>query len=280
MTGGKTDKIVVGPAIATQVSHEAVADDGHRRTGTEPVGLLAVEDSFGNVVTGDSSSVVVTVATGPGGFATGSTTRVAAAGGVATFSNLVFDTAGGYTLRVSDGGLTGATTGTIRQSGDGQQIGLRADAYERHRRTGADSLDHLGRGRRFRQRGHRQRLDGDGRRRQRARRIRSRKHDRVAAASGVATFSNLVLDTAGNYTLSVSDGGLTGAAAGRSRQPGRGQHPVVRAGAGRRDLQAGVRSLQVAVKDDFGNVITGDTSTVTVTVARGPSGPAVAITTP
>ena len=74
---------------------------------------FSVEDIFGNVVTGDSSTVMISVATGPAGFAAGSTTSAAAVGGVATFSNLLFNTAGNYTLSVGDGSLTGATTGSI-----------------------------------------------------------------------------------------------------------------------------------------------------------------------
>ena len=66
-------------------------------------------DQFGNLVTNDSSDqVTLTVASGPGGFAASSTTTVTASGGVATFSNLVLNTAGTYTLSESgSGGLTG-----------------------------------------------------------------------------------------------------------------------------------------------------------------------------
>ena len=74
---------------------------------------MAVKDQFGNVVTSNTSTITVAVASGPGGFASGSTTSVAAVNGVATFSNLMLKCAGTYTLSVSDGSLTGATSGTI-----------------------------------------------------------------------------------------------------------------------------------------------------------------------
>ena len=77
---------------------------------------LVVEDAFGNVVTSDNSSVTIAVASGPGGFTGGSTISVAAVNGVATFSNLVLNTAGSYTLSVSDGGLAGANTGNLTVS--------------------------------------------------------------------------------------------------------------------------------------------------------------------
>ena len=74
---------------------------------------VAVEDQFGNVVTTDTSTVTLTVASGPGGFASGSTTSVSAVKGIATFSNLLLDTAGSYTLGASDGALTKATSGKL-----------------------------------------------------------------------------------------------------------------------------------------------------------------------
>ena len=100
---------------------------------------VAVEDAFGNVVTSDTSTVDRSPSpVGPGGFAAGSTTSVAAVSGVATFSNLVLDTAGSYTLsrqrRRSDRRHHGQHH---RQSGRGQPVGVAADADDRDRRPGA-----------------------------------------------------------------------------------------------------------------------------------------------
>ena len=53
--------------------------------------IAVVEDQFGNIVTTDSSTVTISLASGPGGFATGSTISVAAVNGIATFSNLVLN---------------------------------------------------------------------------------------------------------------------------------------------------------------------------------------------
>ena len=72
-----------------------------------------IEDSSGHIVTTDSSTVTLTVATGPGGFASGSTASVKAVNGIATFSTLIFDTSGNYTLGASDGSLTKATSGKL-----------------------------------------------------------------------------------------------------------------------------------------------------------------------
>jgi hypothetical protein len=73
---------------------------------------MEVVDAFGNVVTGDHSAVSVSVASGPGLFASG-TTSVTVSNGVAVFNNLVLDKAGTYTLRVTDGSLGGAVSNSF-----------------------------------------------------------------------------------------------------------------------------------------------------------------------
>ena len=78
-----------------------------------PAVTVAVEDAFGNVVTTNTSNVKIAIASGPGGLTTGSTTRVAAVAGVATFNNLVLDTACAYTLQATDNSLTAAVSSTL-----------------------------------------------------------------------------------------------------------------------------------------------------------------------
>jgi adhesin/invasin len=69
---------------------------------------VEVFDQFDNLVTGDNADQVkLAVAGGPGSFANGSITTATVADGVATFNNLVFDTAGNYTLAESANGVLG-----------------------------------------------------------------------------------------------------------------------------------------------------------------------------
>src|SRR5262249_40013135 len=103
--------LTVTPGPASQL----VFLQGPPATGTAGVSLpaleVAVEDKIGNVVTGDSSTVTLTLEKGT--FASGSTTTTAQdVNGVATFSNLIFDVAGSYVLVASDGALTKATSGS------------------------------------------------------------------------------------------------------------------------------------------------------------------------
>ncbi len=67
---------------------------------------VAVEDSSGDVVTTDNSTVTLTIASGP---QTGSG-HATASNGVATFGTVALDTPGNYSFTASDGSLTGATS--------------------------------------------------------------------------------------------------------------------------------------------------------------------------
>src|SRR5262249_16744688 len=77
-----------------------------------PAVTVAVRDAFGNTVTGNTSTVTLTLSSGT--FAGGtSTVSAAAVNGVASFGNLVINTAGTYTLAASDGTLTGSTSNSF-----------------------------------------------------------------------------------------------------------------------------------------------------------------------
>ncbi len=73
---------------------------------------VSVEDSFGNVVSGDTSLVGLAL-TVPGGATLNGTTSVNAVAGVATFSGLSVDATGSFTLTATDGGLTPAQSTTF-----------------------------------------------------------------------------------------------------------------------------------------------------------------------
>ena len=103
-TGAATKLVITTQPSTTDACGAALA--------TQPV--VKVEDSGGNVVTTDSSTVTASFTSG-GVSLTNPTT--AAASGVATFSGLALNAlAGPYTLTFSDGGLTTAVSGTITVS--------------------------------------------------------------------------------------------------------------------------------------------------------------------
>ncbi len=100
------------PATASKVAFGVQPVNTAGGAAINPAVQAAVEDQFGNVLTTDQTDqVTVTVASGPGSFTAGSTTTVTVHNGVATFSNLILNTAGTYKLAESaTGSLTGANS--------------------------------------------------------------------------------------------------------------------------------------------------------------------------
>jgi len=79
-----------------------------------PAVQVRVVDGAGNTVTTATNSVSLALGANPGGSTLGGTTSVAAVAGVATFGTLTLDkAAAGYTLAASATGLTGAASGAF-----------------------------------------------------------------------------------------------------------------------------------------------------------------------
>ncbi|HEY8211555.1 MAG TPA: hypothetical protein VIG99_28930 [Myxococcaceae bacterium] len=76
-----------------------------------PAVRVLVQDALGNTVTASSAPVTMAIDTNPGGGTLSGTTTVAAAAGVATFSDLSIDAVGaGYRLQANSASLTSATS--------------------------------------------------------------------------------------------------------------------------------------------------------------------------
>src|SRR5207248_420138 len=103
------------PAAANHLAFGVPPSTTTAGAAIRPAVTVKVFDQFGNFVNNDSSDkVTLSVASGPGSFASGSTTTVTVSGGVATFSNLVLTTAGSYTLgETATGGLTGPNSASF-----------------------------------------------------------------------------------------------------------------------------------------------------------------------
>lgn len=115
LTGGTSHSLTINAAQAAKVvflQGPTNATTGHALQSV----TAAVEDRFGNFVTSSNSTLTISVASGPGSFAAGSTTSVTAINGIATFNNLTLATAGSYTLKVSSGSLTPATSSSFAVS--------------------------------------------------------------------------------------------------------------------------------------------------------------------
>ncbi len=110
--GGKESTnptVSVGPAvkIAFAVQPSSVAAG----TAMAPAVQVAIQDAAGNTATSATLSVTVAIDSNPAGGTLSGTKTVAAVGGVATFANLSIDKAKtGYTLTATVAGLTGVTS--------------------------------------------------------------------------------------------------------------------------------------------------------------------------
>ena len=282
LTKATTAAITISPAAASKVAFQQMPTTGTAGQALSPSVKVAVEDQFGNVATGNTSTVTLTVGSGPGAFATGSTTSVAAVNGVAAFSNVLFDTPGTYTLGSSDSSLTKATSGklTIGAAPAAKLVFQQVSTSGTAGKTLSPSFkvaveDQFGNV----VTGNTSTVtiavaSGSGG-------FASGSTTSGAAVKGIATFTNLVLDVSGTYTLGATDGSLTETTSGAltinaaaAAKLAFQQVPAI--GATGNALSPPVT---VAVEDQFGNVVTGNSSSVTLKVSSGPGGFAVDSTT-
>ena len=242
-------------------------------TANNPFGLtVSVEDGFGNVATGYSGSVTLSLSSNPGSGTLQGTTSVNAVNGVATFSGLSLNTAGsGYVLQASAGNLTTATTGslTVAPAGPAQLLitsappasvtagsafGLTVeveDAFGNVDTTfeGPLSLTLSG-------------DPGNG---------ALQGTTTVNAVDGVATFSGLSLNTADSgYTLQANLGNVTGNAGSLTVTPGAAAQLAITTAPPASVTANNPFGLTVSVEDAFGNVVAGFSGTVTLSLASNP----------
>ena len=250
LSPGVTSSFNVLPAAASLLH---VTSAPTTITAGSPISVaVQVRDAFGNVITGDQSAVTISAAGLTG------TTTVSAVNGVATFTGLSINTAGVYTLTTTDGLLTADSStiltvvpGVASQLNfvglsptvtAGTTFALLSIAVEDsfgNILTGSPAVITLSNG-------------------------SVSLYGTATAVNGVATFSNLSISTAGTYTLSAADGLLNATSTSFQVTPAAATKLALLGGPS--DTVAGgtLDATVVAVEDAFGNVVTSDTSTVTI----------------
>jgi hypothetical protein len=246
-----------------------------------PAVSVQVEDQFGNVTTSDSSSVTLAVGSGLGSL--GGITTVQDSNGLVTFGNLSLTKVGSYTLQATDGGLTGATSGSFSVTPAGasrlvfvqQPTNIKAGGTINPAVTVMveDPFGNV--------------VPGDS-----SNVTVSVVNGSSSVLSGTltepvvnatATFGDLSSTMAGTYTLNASDGTLTAA------QSGSFVVGVTVAAPGSRPTQLSIMqqtsamtagtampsAFVVNVEDRFGDLVTSDTGRVKLSVIGGPRGSAV-----
>ena len=278
-----SNNIVVSPATASQLVIHTLPSS--TATAGQAFGTQAVvyeEDPFGNLETGDNSTVVTaTLESGTGPLL--GTATVTVSGGVATFTNLADNKAETISLNFTSGSLTNATSNNIVVSPAtasklmihtlpsstataGQPFGTLAVVYEEDPFGNLETGDNStvvtatlasGTGA----------LEGT---------------TSVTVSGGVATFTNLADNKAETISLNFAGAGL---AAGPSSSifvsPATASQLVIHTQPSARTT-AGVPSAAQPViyeEDRFGNLETGDNSTVVTASLVSGTGPLLGTTT-
>ena len=263
-----SNSFTVSPAAATQLVFSTQPINGVAGVAISSV-VLSIEDQFGNVESGDGSSVSI-AASGPASLSTSAN----AVKGVATFSNLTLDTAGGYTLTASDtaDSLTSAASNSFTispaaatqlvfttQPTDGtagvalSSVVLRIEDQFGNMESGDGSSVSIV-------------ASGPGA-------LTGTSTTSVTAVKGVATFGNLTLDTAGGYTLQASDttDSLTSAASNSfTISPAAATQLVFSTEPIDGIASTPLAPVVLSIEDQFGNVESGDSSAVALSIASGP----------
>ena len=121
-----TFSVTVGSAAQLAFTTQPGGGTSGATLATQP--KVSVEDSGGNVVTGNSSAVTLAIGSQPGSGAALSCTKnpVTASSGVASFAGCkITGKAGSYTLKATDGSLTPATSSSISiTAGSATQLGF------------------------------------------------------------------------------------------------------------------------------------------------------------
>jgi hypothetical protein len=241
-----------------------------------PAVQVEVQDAGGNRVSIGTYSVVLGIASNPGSGTLSGTPQVSSTGGRATFADVSINNAGaGYTLSASSSGLSAATsssfdiivgtatklaflaqpTSTTGGMPIGPAVTVEIQDAGGNRVTDATNGVTIGIG----ANPNSGTLSGT---------------TTVAAASGLATFSTLTIDSAGiGYAFTASAAGLVGAAStafnvivGPPAQLAFRIHPTTTAGGA-----IITPAIQVEVRDAGGNHVVGAANTVTVGITSNPN---------
>ncbi|HSD32083.1 MAG TPA: hypothetical protein VLB49_09255 [Gemmatimonadales bacterium] len=285
LTGATSTPFNIAVGGATKLAFVSQPTTATGGATINPAVTVAVQDAGGNVVTGATNSITLAIGTNPNSGTLAGTKTVAAVNGVATFSTLNVDSAGtGYTLSAAATGLTGATSNAFNITvGAAAKLGFRVQpASTTGGATIAPAVQVEVR-------------DAGGNR------VTSASNNitvaigtnpnsgtlggtkTVAAASGLASFSTLTIDSAGTgYTLSASASGLTAATSspfnitvGPAAKLGFLVQPS--------NTPSGASitpAVQVEVRDAGGNRVTSATTNITLAIGTNPSGGVLSGTNP
>ena len=237
---------------------------------------VSVETYLGAVDTAYNGTVTLSINSGPAGSTIGGTTSAAVSSGVATFDNVILDTAGSYVLQASSGNLIPGDTNTITVVASSIAAGLYiVDQPPSSVEAGAGFGLEVGAVDQF---GNPTALTGNV-----SLAILNNPGNSplggqtsVTASGGVANFSGLTLNIVGDgYTLQASDGSLaTATTSGIDVTPAPATQLVIPAsGEPPASVAAGQAfSMVVDADDPFGNLDNSYTGSATISLPSNVTG--------
>jgi len=262
LTSGVSSSFNITAGAASKVVFTTQPNASYASNATIAV-AASVEDAAGNVVTTDTSNVTVALTTA-GGATLGGTKTVAAVGGVATFGNLTVDKTGTYTLTATDGVLTSGVSSSFNiTAGAATKVVFTTQPNASYASNAAIGVgvsveDAAGNVVTTDTSNVTVALTTAG-----GATLGGTKT--VAAVNGVATFSNLTVDKVGTYTLTATDGVLTsGVSSSFNITAGAAAKVVFTTQPNASYASNAAIGVGVSVEDAAGNVVTTDTSNVTV----------------
>jgi type II secretory pathway pseudopilin PulG len=227
---------------------------------------VEVEDPYGNPDSG--ATVTMSVNSGPGPFTGTSTVSVTTnVNGLATFTNLVLNTSGSYTIAAKDGTIVGPTSGaftvnpaaaskivvtaqpaTTITAGGTESLSVSVEDTYGNLVSSTDPIAVT--------------LSSGG---------FNAGTTTVSAVGGVANFTGLQINTAGTYTISAKDNNHTTWTATTNSftvNPAAASKIVVTAQPATTITAGGTESLSVSVEDTYGNLVSS-TDPIAVTLSSG-----------
>lgn len=278
LAGATSTAFGVTPGVAARLAFTGQPSTVQAGSALTPAVRVAVQDAFGNTVTGSAGSVTVAIASGTGaaGATLSGTTTVTAVGGIAVLSDLSIDRAGiTYQLTALAGGLGGATSaafavtvGTPNRLAFTEQPGATPAGSIMNPSVQVSVQDGLGNpDTTFAGTVTLAVTSGTGT-------VGATLTGTLTAtaAKGVATFADLSIDKAGSgYTYTATASGLAGASSATfSVTPGAAVTLAFTAQPGPTASGATlVPAVRVTAQDALGNTVAGFAGSVTLTLATG-----------
>jgi hypothetical protein len=108
-----SSSLTVQPGAAAQLAFTQLPTNPKIGITMTPAVLVAIQDSLGNTVTGNTSTITISLASNPAAGILSGTLSKAAVAGVATFDDLTLDKVGTYTFSATGGSFTASPSSAI-----------------------------------------------------------------------------------------------------------------------------------------------------------------------